>query len=348
MGATGQGAGEGSCHLPGSELEASELERDQATMLAAAVRARCGPVGTWWAPDGYPHSLALCVIDSIQSIGVRYGSVKAVVRKYRGVRGPQADTDGAPELAALFAQHGLAWFTDKIGTHHKTSTHLGAPTKAEAIRQAADLLTDLAPTTLALRERAHDPALKDAWLALPGQGSGISWRYLLMLAGVPGVKPDRMVRRFVLAATAQPSSQVSNTQLERLVTLAAEQLGITPTLADHLIWRAQSGRGPRTVPEPEQGVQLDAQLLAGGEAGTRVHTRAETVTIEQVRTTPAGLPWAHLLAQTDLGAVRVAASPVIWARHGQDLTAGPVVLVGDLCEPVAGGRGLWLRGLAGS
>jgi hypothetical protein len=42
--------------------------------------------------------------------------------------------------------------------------------------------------------------LKQAWLAVPGQRSGISWRYLLMLAGIPEVKPDRMIRRFVADA----------------------------------------------------------------------------------------------------------------------------------------------------
>ncbi|MGW0436770.1 hypothetical protein ACWDV4_30030 [Micromonospora sp. NPDC003197] len=38
------------------------------------------------------------------------------------------------------------------------------------------------------------------WLAVPGQGSGLSWNYLLMLIGCPGVRADRMDCRFVAAA----------------------------------------------------------------------------------------------------------------------------------------------------
>jgi len=38
------------------------------------------------APDGYPDSLALCIIDSIYSTGARYSSVVNVVGRYRDYR----------------------------------------------------------------------------------------------------------------------------------------------------------------------------------------------------------------------------------------------------------------------
>jgi hypothetical protein len=37
----------------------------------------------------------------------------------------------------------------------------------------------------------HARQLEGIWRTVPGQRSGISWQYLLMLAGVAEVKPDR-------------------------------------------------------------------------------------------------------------------------------------------------------------
>ncbi len=47
---------------------------------SVAGHARCCLVPSAWAePDGYPDSLALCVLDAIWSIGVRYSGVVNVV-----------------------------------------------------------------------------------------------------------------------------------------------------------------------------------------------------------------------------------------------------------------------------
>jgi hypothetical protein len=43
-------------------------------------------------------------------------------------------------------------------------------------------------------------ALGEDWMGLTGQSSGLSWDYVRMLAGLEGVKPDRMLRRFVAGA----------------------------------------------------------------------------------------------------------------------------------------------------
>src|ERR1700694_1929444 len=63
-----------------------------------------------------------------------------------------------------------------------------------------------------LRSAANDPArlerIRTAWQKVPGQGSGITWHYAQMLAGVPGVKPDRMIIRFVAKALGLPPRRV--------------------------------------------------------------------------------------------------------------------------------------------
>lgn len=325
----------------------STNDESDALLVAASIRDRCGPVGTWSKPPGYPGSLALSVIDAIQSVGVKYGSVVNVVGHYRDHRTSEvADHDGAVELVEVFDQLGVEGFQTMVHNHHRVSTLPAAPSKAEAIRQGAHLLAGHASTTSDLRAKANDHELQQRWRALPGQRSGITWRYLLMLAGVPGVKPDRMVRRFVARAVQRPGKSLSDDDLARLVTLAAYQLGIHPTLADHLIWRAQSGREPRPLVAADPGDQLTPEMLSNADTGRRVHVEATMLSVT-TRSTPAGLEWAHLEMATDLGPLPAAASPSIWARHQDDLASGRVLLIGDTVLKSDGGVALWIRSARG-
>jgi hypothetical protein len=170
-----------------------------------ALITRCEQFRGSESPDGYPSSLALCIVDSVLSTGVKYPSVEKVVSRYRAYRRDQNDdpnTDGAAELLATFTDIGGAdGWAEKIGNGHRTSTPAGAPLKAEAIRQAAWRSTGSAstpPRTCALPPPTSRYAeVRTAWCGVVGQRSGITWRYAGMLAAVPGVKPDRMICRFV-------------------------------------------------------------------------------------------------------------------------------------------------------
>ena len=203
------------------------------------------------APDGYPNSLALCVIDSIQSTGVRYPSVGKVVtryRTYRRGRGGEPNTDGTPELLATFTETGGPdeWASE-IGNGHRTSTRVGAPLKAAAIRDVAEVLTAEGVTTAAnLRDVAGDEgrfaALRTQWCGVVGQRSGITWRYAGMLAGTPGVKPDRMICRFVADSLALRRTSVGAEFAYGIVTAAAAELNMSSSALDHAIWRFQRGR----------------------------------------------------------------------------------------------------------
>ncbi|WP_253659816.1 hypothetical protein [Williamsia maris] len=52
-------------------------------------------------PAGYPDSLALCIIDSIQSTGSHFTCVVNVVNRYRDLRARNAETDGTLKLASF-------------------------------------------------------------------------------------------------------------------------------------------------------------------------------------------------------------------------------------------------------
>lgn len=182
---------------------------------------------------------------------VRYSTVEKVVNNYRAYRrdqGGNADADSADVLAATFAELGghKAWAA-RIGNGNRTSTHAGAPLKACAIEAEAKGLIDLGiRTARQLRNAAADPnelaQVKKEWLTIPGQGSGVTWHYVQMLAGIPGIKPDRMIIRFVTAALELARSKITQSFCVEILTAVASELLMTPTNLDHAIWNYQRRR----------------------------------------------------------------------------------------------------------
>lgn len=215
-----------------------------------ALIAACEQFRGAEAPGGYRDGLALCVIDSVQSTGVNYASVGKVLDRYRAYRreqGAEPATDGTAELLASFDEcSGPDPWASRIGTRNRTSTR-GGILKAEAIRDAARVLAEAGiETTTALRAAADDEVrleqVRKAWCAVKGQRSGITWRYVVMLAGVPGVKPDRMIIRYVADALEIPRRSVGSEFAAEIVTAAAPELDMSATALDHAIWRFQRGR----------------------------------------------------------------------------------------------------------
>lgn len=233
-------------------------EDDQLEALQVACDRDLGDSTLWYQPDGYPDSLALCIIDAIYSTGAHYSSVVNVVGRYREHRTNQGwnpDADGATELLAHIDElGGVDRWAGEIGNRRPTSTAKDAPLKAEAIRQVAEgLLAINLRTAGDLRTAADGDALdaaKRVWTSVPGQRSGITWEYGLMLAGVPGVKADRMVVRYVARAIGKPVADVSPVEAGHLVKRLATRNGWDAIRTDHAIWRFESGRPVNDDGEP--------------------------------------------------------------------------------------------------
>ena len=226
-----------------------------------ACEERLGSSAEWKPFDGYPHSLALCILDSIWSIGAHYSITRGVVQRYRSRRRWQGnpDQDGLPELLALYAEiGGIQAFIDEVGTRNRVSTQPGAMSKGEAVFLAATSLNQLGVATADQFRDADGTTLgeqlRDAWCAIPGQGSGVSWRYLRMLVGLPDVKPDRMVIRFLATALNEDESTINAVRAVTLVQAAAAHFDVDQRALDHEIWQYQSGRrgGHDPVSEQEQ------------------------------------------------------------------------------------------------
>lgn len=230
----------------------------------AAIRAKIPDLHTAkLGPEYSYHSLPLCVIDAVFSIGVRYVNVQNVVEAWC-----IAQTPKWPKYStAAQARHTI---TDLIrvtngcvgahlaqgffgGNRQRTSSRSGI-LKADAVVQFAKALqkngVDDFPD---IRDADRAERAKQAVRSIPGQRSGLSFDYFLMLAGDDSyVKPDRMLCRF--AADAAGRQLVSPNLASAAVVAACRELtpefpNLTPRLLDHLIWtyqRAQPGVGVRT------------------------------------------------------------------------------------------------------
>jgi hypothetical protein len=209
----------------------------------AAVISELGDVTTWNRPTGYKSSLALCVMDSIWSIGVKYKTVENVLDQYlidRGFTGlsqSQLCVDTPRDFLSWCESFGglknLELVAERLNNRNQTSSTNGV-LKASAVLTACELLAhEEIDTTESLFLSTEN--FKQKWLyEIPGQRSGMSWKYLLMLAGSPGVKPDRMVMRF-MERHLVPASLEAHEFVNKLLVVINDS-SITATDVDHRIW----------------------------------------------------------------------------------------------------------------
>jgi hypothetical protein len=223
----------------------------QIRRLAWVCRDRLGNPRLLTALDGYPESLALCIIDAIQSTGVTGASVKKVLGRYRGHRlaqGGDPESDGAVALLGTFHDLGSAeMWARMIGNPTRTSTEPDAPLRATAIEAVATAISDVEIYSAAdLREIARyadlTATLHAVWTGVVGQRSGVSWRCVLMLAGVPTLAPDRILIRFVASALGLDPAAVEPEFAAEAIGRAAADLAVSPTALDHGAWRWQRAR----------------------------------------------------------------------------------------------------------
>lgn len=225
-----------------------DFKPDEVERLAEAIRTDLGDDARWFHPDGY-RSVALCLIDSIYSTGNHYTGVVDAVNKYKQRRageGADGSVDSATDLLSAAARWGGPDALAESTKRWRCWANRSAPYKSMAVLQAAQLLVDADIETVpdvqhALMDadaQARSP-LKRKWLALPGQRSGLTWTYFLMLCGVPGVKADRMVVRYVERVLGRP---IDPHEAALLVGDVADRRNLPRNLLDHAIWRQESGR----------------------------------------------------------------------------------------------------------
>ncbi|MDP9402666.1 MAG: hypothetical protein M3P85_04890 [Actinomycetota bacterium] len=192
------------------------------------------PKSSWptW-PGGWRGELEAALLDSVFSIRARYGGtssgVRAVVGRWRTHRCEPLD-----DLLVLseFAANPYD-LVEILGSRQRLS---GGLTKAGGAAAAALSLVGVG-VRHACDVTGSDPE-RDAWCSVKGL-SEVTWSYVLMLLGVPRVKADVMVRRFVGSTVGRDTSA---SEARSLVMAAADNLGVDATDLDHAIWSWQRQR----------------------------------------------------------------------------------------------------------
>lgn len=206
------------------------------------------------SPEYYYDSLPQCIIDAVYSIGVKYASTRNTVIRYCDQKAVQrlsaplgmpSDLHTVDQLLAnidpyIHTDFGAATL---FRNRQRTSVKSGIR-KAEAVYLFASALARHGIQTLH-DIRSASPAIIDAVEAdiktIPGQKSGISFSYFLMLSGDDGhMKIDRWLLRFIGDALGHAgynnTAQAYTDLLAVCNELKTAYPDLTPRLLDHTIW----------------------------------------------------------------------------------------------------------------
>jgi hypothetical protein len=198
--------------------------------------------------------LALCAIDAVYSIGARYESTERTVSnfcKWRNWDAKQLLSKreyGIVDFLQDLQPYENQWdrLAEEVFRNRQRTSSTSGVLKAEAVYRFAKALAGngidiIADAANAGRMCQAETAVK----TIPGQGSGISFKYFCMLARNDNfVKPDRMVIRFVADAFGVPQDRIEPALAETLILEAAQALrGEIPNLTarqlDYEIWQYQ-------------------------------------------------------------------------------------------------------------
>ncbi len=187
---------------------------------------------------GWVGEIGTALVDAVFSIQAKYHSTapgKGVYSRTQAFRRahPRATNDlralcgvGAPELRKIMG-----------------GGRTGGRLKADCVIDAAQALVSLDPPVVTAAD-AVDAGAKDverAYTSVPGLG-WVTAEYFRMLLGVPGVKADIMIVRFVNEALAQAGLPAVDDYGARQLVMQAHEVdsrGVGLIAFEHAIWRAK-------------------------------------------------------------------------------------------------------------
>jgi hypothetical protein len=219
--------------------DARDVDRLVAVINKVLPREKWTP----W-PGGWPDEIEAAVLDAVFSMQAVYSErpdagPRGVVGAWRIHRGG-GKVDNLDELAAFV---GLDEELISIVGNESRGNRGRTLKAALAAEAAANLVQCDIFTAAEFREAEARQSLKRAWTSVVGLGS-VTWEYLGMLLGRPGVKADVMIRRFVANAIEQ--DDVSADRARLLIVATAHQLAADLTALDHAIWHYQGHEIPKT------------------------------------------------------------------------------------------------------
>lgn len=220
---------------------------DDIAKVREHVEATIGSDPEHWAmwPGGWPGDIETALIDAVFSARAIYLS-----KHGRGISRTVADwqaarTRSASSLYALLCEIDAvgvpAWastFGNLQRSPRRGTEAPNGPSKAAAVREAASKLREAGINIADDIDISTVVTAKGALRSVSGIGYA-TVSYFLMLLGVPGIKPDRMIHRFLKDAT---DHAFTNGNAEQVLRAVAAHFGVQDHELDHAIWRYESER----------------------------------------------------------------------------------------------------------
>jgi hypothetical protein len=191
--------------------------------------------------------LPLCVIDAVFSIGVKYQSVTNTIKRFCEYFNIELFS-ARQELSIsgfldLIEGLSIQEMTENIFDNRQRTSARNGILKSEAVVIFHKTLQKFGFEYLKeVNLFADNYKLEQAIKLIPGQRSGISYKYFLMLAGTDYlVKPDRMILRFLDSIGI---NGISLCECQVLIRDVVEQMNLqgfnlSPRKLDNLIWNYQ-------------------------------------------------------------------------------------------------------------
>lgn len=189
---------------------------------------------------GYPNSIGLALVDAVFSIQASYDSEypgKGVLNRVKQFSFDHANAVDDLRVLAAMDEHAI----QKVMGEGKTSQR----TKSGAVLDASRALTALEPPIVHAADFTPDRLedARSAYTRVHGLGN-VTFTYFTMHLGVPGVKADSLLTRFVARhAYGDESLKLGSDQVVALVNQAYEarpQIAESVTHFEHALWRAES------------------------------------------------------------------------------------------------------------
>lgn len=199
------------------------------------------------APPGY-KSAPICALDSVFSIGVKYGSVKNVVNNFLHWLGnlPMETEITTSEVLDRIGQRTDTELSELLNSFQRTDTHENSILKSEAYILFLQVMQIFKVETCEdIARMVDNQQFQSTIKSIRGQSSGLTLEYLFILARIESyVKVDRHITRFAQIATDK--GDLSKEQIINLVRTASKYMayqnhpGMNARWLDHLIWTYQS------------------------------------------------------------------------------------------------------------
>ena len=205
----------------------------------------------------FPAHLSVALINAVLTPQLQYyEQVIPVIERYCrsfGVRRVRRDQSRLPpveeqETTNDLIQHYLVLGIDGMQRLVFRTQYRSPGTKvlkSENVGRVAVALRGIGIQTLQDAQSTNPDVTKSVLKVLPGIGDRTIRMFLMYSGADQFVKGDTHVCRFV--ANALASVRVAPEAAERLVTLAAHALGITPRLVDYEIWKTGAVRSPGAI-----------------------------------------------------------------------------------------------------